>query len=330
MASNSGPGSITMFTGIENKVVEILKNAIPSGLVPPDRIVPGPVDDPTQVPFITFTAGDFEVFQNDEIMDIPKPDDALHFSVSALLEVWADSLEKIEEIALKAMAAILTQTPTIEAGAGGELSMGNLKLSFNHHRLRPLKGIKMQQNGNLSKGEITYGIESVMTISQLDFDFGKMEVIDAVLEAPQPVNFQTALGQEILEKDVGAMRGIGAVTRQKLVQLNIHTIRQLALADTRPLLAEVPSIDGLKQNAKAVRRITNEVLNEIVDREHPFPESFYGSFLYEIAQLSAADIQNQTGKSEENVVIFLDNLTELSQSLLKANEFAALSLADFK
>jgi nucleotidyltransferase/DNA polymerase involved in DNA repair len=188
----------------------------------------------------------------------------------------------------------------------------------------------MQQNGNLSKGEITYGIESVMTISQLDFDFGKMEVIDAVLEAPQPVNFQTALGQEILEKDVGAMRGIGAVTRQKLVQLNIHTIRQLALADTRPLLAEVPSIDGLKQNAKAVRRITNEVLNEIVDREHPFPESFYGSFLYEIAQLSAADIQNQTGKSEENVVIFLDNLTELSQSLLKANEFAALSLADFK
>ena len=329
MASNFGPGN-SMFTRIENKVVEILQNAIPSGLVPPDRIVTGPVDEPAQVPLIAFTAGDFDIVQNEEILDIPKPDDTLSLSVSARLEIWADSLQKVEEIALKTMAAILTQTSTIEAESGGEQSMGNLKLSFNHHRLRPLKGIKVLQNGNIPKGEVSYGIESVMTVSQLDFDFGKMEVIDAVLEAPQPVNFQIASGQELLEKDVGAMRGIGAVTRQKLVQLNIHTIRQLALADTRPLMVEVPSIDGLKQNAKAVRRIANEVLKEIVDREHPFPESFYESSLNQISQLSAADIGNQTGKSEENVIIFLDNLTELSQSLLKAAEFAALSLVDFK
>jgi hypothetical protein len=336
MGFTSGPSEKTsffepsMFTNIEDKVVSILKGTLPNDLVPAEQIVAGPVGDPTQVPFVAFTAGNFDIIADDEILAIPKPDDMLTFVISSHLEVWAGTLEKVEEIALKAMGAILANTPTIEAESNGELTVGNLKLSFSSHRLRPLKGVKVRDSGNTPKGEVTYVIESVMTVSKLDFDFGKMEVIDAVMDAPRQANFQVTAIQPVLEKDVGAILGIGSVTREKLLQNEIFAIRQLALADKHALENAIPNIDVLIEKAKSVRRITNEILLEIVDRSHPFPEVFFEIPLTEISQMSAESIQSQTGKNEEKVFIFLENVHELGESLLKAAEFAELTLHDFK
>ena len=131
-----------MFTSIENKVVQILKNTLPADLVPTERIRSGPIDEPSDLPTVAFPAGDFEIVPDKQMLDIPKASQDLSFTVSSRLEVWAENLEQVEEIGLKAMAVILINSRTIEDQSKGQMTMGNLKLSFTNSRFQPIKGIK--------------------------------------------------------------------------------------------------------------------------------------------------------------------------------------------
>ena len=318
-----------MFATFENKVIEVLKATIPNDVVPTERIVAGPIATPTETPTIAFTAGDFEILPDDEILDIPKAEETLQLLISSRLEVWAVTLGNVEQIALQAMAAILIHTTTIENESNGELTTGSLKLNFVHQRLKPLKGVKLLDNDSTPKGEVIYSVESLMTATRLDFDFGRIKVIDTHLSRPNKSIFQIQSPPPVVEMPVDTIIEIGAITRDKLIEESITNIKALALANKNLLIIDVPNIERLIEKAKTIRRIAHENLIEIVDREHPFPDNFFSMSLTDIMNISVTEIQNQTGKQEENILIFIDNLNELQQSLIKAAVFATLTLKNF-
>ena len=318
-----------MFTSFENKVVQILKNTLPAELVPADRIRSGPIDEPSDLPTVAFTAGDFDIVPDKQMLDIPKASQDLSFTVSSRLEVWAENLEQVEEIGLKAMAVILINSRTIEDQSKGQMTMGNLKLSFTNSRFQPIKGIKKVSNGSNPKGEVNYTFESAMTVTRLDFSYGKMEVIEAFFETPLQSKVWINARSPILKRSVKDIKGVGGVTGDSLIAENIATIHDLAMARPSDLKEEIANIENLIQKAKDIRRITNEILREILDREHPFAENFFTVLLTDILTTPTTDIQNQTGKTAEDVAIFLDNLNDLRTDLINAPAFDTLKLSSF-
>jgi hypothetical protein len=209
------------------------------------------------------------------------------------------------------------------------MTMGNLKLSFANSRFQPIKGIKKVSNGGNPKGEVKYTFESAMTVTRLDFSYGKMEVIEALFETPLQSKVWIKARSPILIRSVKDIKGVGGVTGDSLIAENIATIHDLAMARPSDLKEEIANIENLIQKAKDIRRITNEILKEILDREHPFAENFFTVLLTDILTTPATDIQNQTGKTAEDVAIFLDNLNDLQTDLINAPAFDTLKLNSF-
>jgi hypothetical protein len=318
-----------MFTTLENKVVTILRDALPEALVPPTRIVQGPVAPPLDLPTIVFSTGDFEAQPQEMLSDIPRADHEVNFALTAQLEVWADSMAAVEEISLKAMAALTVNHRAITDNTGGEWIMDNLKLSFEHLTFWPQNGSKHFQDGTPPNSRISYKVQSAMTVTRLDFGHETIKVIDTLVKDLKPLKVLLHKTAPILLLPAESLRGVGVKTAAKLAAKGLRKIVELCEAAPAQLMADIPQIAQHIAKAREMRRIANNMLKQIVDRVHPVPENYFAMTLVDMAALAPADIKNLTGKNAQSVNQLLDDLNQLETELLDSAAFNTLYLKDF-
>lgn len=327
-----------MFSEFEAMVVEALKSTLPEALVPGTRILAGPLaSPPAVVPSVAFTSGDFEMPGEGQIFDIPRETEEMRFSVSSRLEVWADSMGQAEDIALKAMASILVSRKAIEEGSGSNATMGSLRLNFRNENFRPLKGIKLMNNGASAKCDLDYVFESVMTVTRLDFSYGEIEAVDARTEVfgiskdvIRDDRFLTTPQKPVLLKPPIFMKWIGSATGNTLSLNGIHSIAHLALADTDRMEVSITGMANHIKRAREIWRISDEVLSEIEDNEYPFPEEYFTLALQGILDKETnapGAVEAETGKPAERAAALIANINTLKNDLLDSID--PIGLKDF-
>ncbi len=345
-----------MFTAIESRIIEILKTTLPEELVAEEQILAGPAAEPAKLPAIVFSAGDFEIIPDDRIMNVVRQSEELLFRVSLLLEVWAETTVKVEEIALKAMAAIFINRAEIEnkkkmneheaqqnreseEPLNGSFKIGDkLQLSFDNSNLAATSGMKIVKNGSPAKIEVAYSMQSEMTVTRLHFDYQKIEDIHVALQKPnelaslkKPIELASFKKPPltILDKPVVVMKRVGKVTSDKLAQKGIVKIRELALATADELSGDIRGIENLIERAKEIRRISSAVSLETASRKPPFTLNISKLKLPDVLKISSSEIADQTGKSLEEARSLQDNLEILAAKLIDGDEFEQLTLQDF-
>lgn len=320
-----------MFSTLENKVVLALRNLVPSNLIRSQRISAGPRAEPSNLrrPRLVFTCTEFTVLPDSQMMDIPKENHEMLFKISAQVDIWADSLDKVEDLAFKIMGIILVHTHMIEQEATFDQIVGNLHYAFEHSKLSACEGTRIIKNSNSSKAEVQYSLESRMTVTQLDFSYGKIKIVDALLKSPLTTHISIAKPCPFLQLSPEAIVGIDHDTALCLEGKGISSIAQLALTEIQTIIECHEDSSIFIQVTKNTRRIAHEITFEILDRIHPFSQSFFTYTLDTILGLSGQEIHNETGKTLEQITIFQDNINELKTEFIKNTYFSPLTLNDF-
>jgi len=319
---------VMAISSFQNQVVAVLRKVIPEGVIPADQILAGPVEEPDLLPAVVFTAGNFSVEQETEMNNTPRDTDELRLHSSSHLDVWADTPEEVEEITLKALAAILIHEAEIERDSGADLVMDHLKVISRNSNFYPVRSEKIFTNGGPIRERIEYSFQTQVQVTNTEFSYGTMDLIDTAFSGPRAVRTRSIFSP-ILQKSVTIIRGIGPVIADHLSELGIFTVQDLMFTDPEPAKNRIPEIDQLIAKARDIRRIANELIREIADRSHPFPDPFLEKPFPEIVSLSEADIIAATGKPEASIRILMENIRELREALLIAEEFDLLDMKSF-